>query len=268
MITKVLGFSGRKQSGKTTSSNFIHGYQLRAFGIVNNFCITDIGALLVDTDIIIDGKETQSWAELNTYRRDSDFAEWASYHMWPYVKNYSFAEPLKYIAVELFGINREQVYGSDEEKNSKTHLKWENMPFSKKKGKMTSREFMQHFGTNICRNMHQTIWTDALVKTITTEEPLLAVVDDCRFENEIDAIHSMGGKVIRLTRNLHDDDHDSEKALDTYEDFDKIIDNQNMTIHETNVEIIKTLEEWGWLKDQIANEEKKQNKSGIQKIKG
>lgn len=270
MITKVLGFSGRKQSGKTTSSNFIHGYQLRAFSVINNFCITDVGSLLVDTEILEDGKEVKSWVELDTYRKDQDFAEWASYHMWPYVKNYSFAEPLKIIATELFGIDREKIYGTDEQKNSKTHIKWENMPLSKKKGKMTSREFMQYFGTNICRNIYQNIWTDALIKNIKNEEPLLAVIDDCRFENEVDAIHSIGGKVIRLTRNLYDDDHDSEKALDAYQGFDKIIDNQNLSIHETNIEIIKTLEEWGWLKEQLNNNEetKSKSKSGIQKIKG
>ena len=36
----------------------------------------------------------------------------------------------------------------------------------------------------------------------------------------------------------------------------KIIDNQNLSIHETNIEIIKTLEEWGWLKEQLNNKQK------------
>lgn len=270
-MIKVLAFAGRKQSGKTTSSNFLHGYQLRAFNVINNFLITDVGKLVVNTEISEDGKESSAWVEIDVNRRDPDFAEWAAFNMWPYIKNYSFAEPLKVIATELFNIPKENVYGSDDKKNeAQKHLLWKNMPGSKRKtGEMTSREFLQYFGTNICRSIYQNVWTDALIKSIQQESPLLAMVDDCRFENEINCIHSMGGKVIRLTRNLYNDTHPSEEALDSYEGFDKIIDNQNMSIHETNIEIIKTLEEWGWLKDEITKkEESPRKKEGIQKIKG
>lgn len=273
MTTKILGFSGRKQSGKTTSSNFLHGYQLRAFNVINNFLISDVGKLFVNTDIIEDGKENTMWVEVNISRKDQDFSEWAAYHMWPYIKSYSFAEPLKVIATELFNIPKQYVYGPEEQKNQiQQHLLWEKMPGMskrKKSGPMTCREFLQYFGTNICRSIYENIWTDALINSINIESPLLALVDDCRFENEVECIHKANGKVIRLTRNPYGDTHASEKALDNYEQFDKIIDNQNMTIHETNLEIIKTLDEWGWLKNEIVNEEKKEkSKSGIQKIKG
>jgi hypothetical protein len=50
----------------------------------------------------------------------------------------------------------------------------------------------------------------------------------------------MGGKVVRLTRNIHgDDSHSSEKALDIqnfdWSKFDIIIDNQNMDINQQNM---------------------------------
>ena len=35
-MTKILGFSGAKQSGKSTCCKFIHGYQLRLNDVVKN----------------------------------------------------------------------------------------------------------------------------------------------------------------------------------------------------------------------------------------
>ena len=43
METKILAFAGHKQAGKSTCANFLHGYQLRANGIINGF------------DILVDG---------------------------------------------------------------------------------------------------------------------------------------------------------------------------------------------------------------------
>ena len=149
-MTRILAFSGKKQSGKSTHTNFIHGYQLKSFHVIQNYALTKEGNLLVETN----GSSEQEpvYSKLDISRTDDEFADWASYHMWPFVKKYSFAHPLKSIAVELFGIRPEQVNGSDFDKNTKTHLRWEDMPIlksgkrtSQKKGRMTAREFLQFF---------------------------------------------------------------------------------------------------------------------------
>lgn len=285
---KALAISGKKGSGKSTLSNFIHGYQLRCFDIIDNFNITEDGKLVIETSIKNEGKEEKGLAILDINRRDSEFVEWASYNVWPYVKKYSFADSLKVVAIELFGISDEQAYGTNEQKNTiVSHLLWENMPgvytddnmhqltlesnpdlegvlLYHTPGPMTAREFLQFFGTEICRKIYSHVWTERTTKNIQQEQSLLAIVDDCRFKNEANAIKSIGGKVIRLTRNIYQDDHDSEKDLDDYSDFDAVIDNKNMTIHETNIEMIKILEEWGWLGEEI---ELKKNTTGIQSIK-
>ena len=263
-MTKILAFSGRKQSGKTTCSNFIHGYQLRAFRAIENFAITEEGSLLIATD-----SSSQEYGELDVRRKDQQFAEWASYNMWPYVKSYSLAMPLKLMAIELFGVKEEQVFGTDAEKNTKTHLMWEDMPgINENKGPMTAREFLQFFGTEVCRNIHQDIWADRLIKDIQMESSLLAIVDDVRFENEVEAIQGAGGKVIRLTRSLYEDNHSSETNLDECEKFDAIIDNQDMNINETNHRIIGLLDEWGWLGEEVSTQEQKPELvGGIHKIK-
>jgi hypothetical protein len=211
-----------------------------------------------------------------------EFAEWAAYSMWPYIKSYSFASPLKQICTGLFEMQENQVYGTDAEKNTKTIFRWEEMPGvvtdSKlasqkaikslisdgtlkyhKPGRMAAREFLQFFGTDVCRAIYEDVWQSRLIKDIIAEEPLVAVIDDCRFPNEVQAVQEGGGKVIRLTRCNHKDSHASECALSSYKNFDAVIDNQNASISETNIEIIKTLTEWGWMGTELKPEELKKS---------
>ena len=275
MNSRILAFAGHKQAGKTACSNFIHGYQLRAHGIINTFNITTDGKLIIDTVLTNpDGGEERAHASLDVSRNDEEFASWAMYNMWPYVKNYSFASPLKEIAVTLFGLKPEQVYGTDIQKNTKTWFKWEDMPGVitdkaatkhkhiqaaieegriqyHKPGKMTAREFLQFFGTDLCRTIFPDIWQERLINSVAAEGPLVAIVDDCRFPNEVEAIQAAGGKVIRLTRSPHKDGHASETAIDRCENFDATIDNAKLSIHETNVQIINLLGEWGWLGESV-----------------
>jgi|TARA_Y100000592_G_scaffold98487_1_gene171695 hypothetical protein len=278
MKSRILAFAGSKQSGKSTATNFLHGYQLRSHLVIDDFGITDEGKLVIDTNMIgADGEESKGQGFLDIHRSDLEFAEWAAYSMWPYIKCYSFAAPLKQICTGLFELGEDQVYGTDTQKNTKTMFRWEEMPgivtdktiLNKKdikpliesgalkyhkSGKMSAREFLQFFGTEICRHIYEDVWHSRLIKDIEAEQPLVAVIDDCRFPNEAEAIQSAGGKVIRLMRNNIKDAHASERALDAYDKFDATIDNRKLSIAETNMEIIKTLTEWGWLGAEIKPE--------------
>jgi hypothetical protein len=280
MTSRILAFAGCKQSGKTTCSNFIHGYQLRANDVIDGFEITNEGKLVVDATMVNhQGNEEKGKAFLDVTRVDAEFSQWATYSMWPYVKNYSFAGPLKELSVGLFDIKEEQVYGSNIQKNAKTHLRWEDMPgvitclktsklsavkkliddgtlIYHKKGKMTGREFLQFFGSEVSRRIYEEIWVSRLMKDVASEGSLLAVIDDCRYPNEAEAIQNAGGKVIKLTRSAHKDSHKSENAFDKDYEFDAVLDNKNMSIHETNIEIMKRLDEWGWLGKEVTKEEK------------
>jgi hypothetical protein len=237
--------------------------------------------------------------------------------MWPFIKNYSFAKELKDICMGLFGLTREQVYGTDEQKNTIVeHLRWENMPgviitenvrlwtfgnlenktiatetmIEKLKnalangnntnivwgselefkfeppmyhapGPMTAREFMQFFGTEIMRKIYSPVWTERTIKNIKTENPQIAIVSDCRFKNEAEALKKEKAKLIYLTRSTSSDKHTSENGFEDFNNFDAVIDNQNMTIEESQQELMRIIDSWGWLGDQITN-----NK-GIKKIK-
>ena len=91
------------------------------------------------------------------------------------------------------------------------------------------------------------MWVDFCINQIQSEQSALALVGDCRFPDEVEAIQKAGGKVIRLTRAPHDAPHASEVALDNYEGFDAIIDNEDMGVDEQSKELLNILMGWGWL---------------------
>ena len=223
-MIKIIGIAGKKQSGKNTTANIIHGLVLKEKGLIMDFNMGSNGQLLVQTT---DKNGKEGWGEFDINRQDSDFLDYAENNMWPYIKMYSFADTLKWACMELFNIPQEQLFGTNEEKDKVVpHLLWENMPIhpsdintfkvltNKSFPAMTAREFMQFFGTNIMRRIYDDIWTINTIKRINKENTKLAIVSDVRFPNEVEAITNEGGMVIKLTRNPFKDKHDSETALD------------------------------------------------------
>jgi hypothetical protein len=145
-------------------------------------------------------------------------------------KIYNFADPLKRdICMNILGLSYDQCYGSDDVKNSLTNNFWDNK-------QLTAREVMQFVGTDIFRKMQQNVWADATILKIKKEKPKLAIIADCRFPNEVDAVKNAGGIVIRLTRKPFDSDHQSENALEPknydWKNFDYILHNASMTVNE------------------------------------
>ena len=201
-MTKVIGFSGAKQSGKTTCSKFLHGYQMRLNDVVEKFLMNENGDLLVNA-IQLDekGNEVEGLGILDVERKDNEFMSYADVSIWPYVKPFSFADPLKIISMQLFGLTEPQCYGTDEQKNTATSINWEDLPSSSSnKGAMTAREFLQYFGTDVCRKMKSTRWVDSCVNRIYASGTDLAIVPDVRFPNEVESIQKAGGKVIHQSR--------------------------------------------------------------------
>lgn len=128
-----------------------------------------------------------------------------------FIKVYALADTLKSMAVSVLGLSEEQVFGTDEDKNSKTSLKWEDMPgvispgdlkkkgftkdqasalglFVHAKGKMTAREVLQFVGTDIFRKMNHNVWLDSFITRVNDDGAELALVSDVRFDNEIKGI--------------------------------------------------------------------------------
>lgn len=266
-MTQIISLSGCKGSGKNTAANFLHGHVLKLNEVLKDFTIDKKGLLQATTQYIKDGEVQQEDGVMDLTRLDDLWINYADQNVWPIIKLYSFADALKEICVGLFGLTHEQAYGTY--KNSPTKLFWENMPgvitpdlaktlYGKHdegltaedlKGygltvhenrRMTAREVLQYVGTEIFRKMHGNVWIDLLMEKIKSDDSEIAVIADCRFDNEAAAVKENGGILIKLTRNTDPDDHISENGFkDTV--FDKVIDNANMSIGEAHAELLEFL---------------------------
>ena len=218
-MVKILGISGTKQAGKNTVANYINGQLLKEIGMVNDYRINDHGQLEIET---LNSSGKQAWGVFDVTRKDHSFVEYAERELWPYVKIYHFADCLKKMCIDLFDLAPQQVYGTDEDKNTDT-------PYG-----MTSREFLQYLGTDVMRKIKDTIWVDYTIKSIIKEQSQIAIIPDVRFPNEVKAIHDAGGIVVRLTRNPYNSKHNCETALnsDNYDwsNFDYIINNDESSL--------------------------------------
>ena len=89
-------------------------------------------------------------------------------------KRYSFATKLKAICAEMYP--------------------------DKFKDGAKPRELLQFIGTDAFRKFDQEVWVKYLVRQISSENPPLAVIDDCRFPNEAEALRSLGFVIVRIER--------------------------------------------------------------------
>ena len=176
----IIAFAGRKQSGKTTSCEFVQS--------------------------LFTNKKT---------------------------KIYNFADPLKQLCIDIFGLTYNQCYGTDENKNELVDCCWPGID-----SKMTAREVLQYVGTDVFRAMQHNVWSSATIRLIQKEQPDIALIADCRFPNEVEAVKNAGGLVVKLNRNLYESTHASETALDAtnydQSNFDLTIANLNGGIDEKN----------------------------------
>jgi hypothetical protein len=105
---------------------------------------------------------------------------------------------------------------------------------------------MQYVGTDIFRKMDTDVWVKSTINKILKEGPELAIITDCRFPNEVEAIKNIGGKVLRLTRSPFLSDHISETVLDKesydWNNFDYIINNDNHNLYDQFSELKTILE--------------------------
>lgn len=271
---RIIGFAGKKTSGKNTLSNFLHGYQMRANDLINDFELDEAGKLYISYT----ENEKPVKGLLDTERSDAAFALWATTGIWPYVKGYSFGANLKEICLKLFDVPREALYGTNDQKNQIVpHLLWENMPgvtsiefhqwasifdsnyggadidnalkllglIYHSPGPMTGREFMQYLGTENFRRMYAPVWTKSLMDQVKDEGSALSIITDVRFDNEAEAILAEGGKIIQLTRGIKSDKHISEKGVSPHLVTD-ILDNENLDLVDTCHGLMRIIESYGW----------------------
>ena len=106
-------------------------------------------------------------------------------------------------------------------------------------GKMTVRQLLQEIGESMFLKMYPNIWIDYTEQQLIKTKSDIVCFIDPRKPEQIKALKDWGATVIRLMRNNDSkDDHISETALDKdkfdWSHFDYVLDNRNMTVEQRN----------------------------------
>lgn len=204
-MTKIIAFSGRKQSGKSTSGEYVVEL-LKKFKPDCTYKIYSLADPLkqkVCMDIL-------GLTYEQCYGTDED-KNTMSKIMWDDL-------PLNNI---------------DTEKNNRSNIF------------LTAREVMEIFGTKFFRRLLGDVWINALLKEIKKDNVDYAIIVDVRFPNEVEGILEERGIVIRLMYDPYHSLSPSETALDkenfSWLKFTHIIDNTQMSQKEKNLEILSIL---------------------------
>jgi hypothetical protein len=238
----VIGVSGRKQSGKSTLGRFVLSLSLAQLDYCNNIYMDEETGEILVSDILGDDR-FKGVFDIREYKEkfNDPRLDQAIEKLNRKIKIYNFADVLKTdICMNILGLTYDQCYGSDDNKNELTDMRWDGK-------QITAREVMQIIGTDIFRKMDTNVWVRATINKIINDKPEIAVITDCRFPNEVESIKNIGGKVIRLTRNPFNSDHISECVLDEdrydWSNFDYVLDNKNSSVYEQFVQSKKLIEE-------------------------
>lgn len=99
----------------------------------------------------------------------------------------AFAGPLKKVCQIVFGLTDEEIAHRILKENQLS--RW---PF------LSPRQIMQKVGTELFRDNFPGVWIEAFKREALKLDKV--VVTDCRFPDEVNAVHELGGKVIRIDR--------------------------------------------------------------------
>jgi predicted AAA+ superfamily ATPase len=124
--------------------------------------------------------------------------------------NINFADPLKAICSILYP--KINFFLDDYKEDISPHYN------------MSARQILQQIGTEIFRNCWDpNIWTRRLKESVDSYYAHFnIVIGDTRFDNEVELIKSLNGKIWHLNResNLYIDHHESERGVTISPDFE------------------------------------------------
>ena len=156
-------------------------------------------------------------------------------------EEYAFASPLKEIATVL-KFSHDEIYGSQEQK----------LAVNKHWG-ISGREFLQKFGSEICRytlpekipnmKLDGGLWIKLFQIEMETNPGTDYVISDVRFRNEAEAVRKHGGVIIRISRNNKNEDasqHISETEMSSIKPDFEINNNKSLQHLEKEVQRILT----------------------------
>ena len=210
----VIIFSGRKSTGKDTSSTLVWSM----------LSCKDCNGTGYDAGHIPDfGGDATKMCE-TCVGKSIGFVK--------RIENMSFADPLKYLCQAAFGLTHKQCYGESGERETSSDITWDDIspayhdlkkPDSSEY--LTAREVLQFVGTNVMRRFYPNIWAKAATISALRSNAEIVIFTDARFPNEIEEFQKLADAgeiklvVIRLHRDTGlQDAHESETALDSWDE--------------------------------------------------
>lgn len=118
----------------------------------------------------------------------------------------NFADPLKNICKDLFQFSDDQLWGPSQSRNAPDARYWD----------QSARDALQILGS-AARKYYPDVWVQLTVRDINRFADI--VIGDVRYDNEVRAIHNMGGQVWYvhrpdLPRQLHESEQLTAEACD------------------------------------------------------
>ena len=105
------------------------------------------------------------------------------------VRRAAFADKLKEVCADLFGLTQLQLHGDMASKEA-IDARWG----------MSAREILQKMGTEVGRSVHPDVWIRYVMRQIERSPDAIWAISDVRFENEAATIREAGGIIVRVER--------------------------------------------------------------------
>lgn len=181
----------------------------------------------------------------------------------------ALADPLKRVCKDIFAFSDDQLWGPSENRNAPDRRYFRGRHLDQDTHVdmfLTPRHALQQLGTEWGRNCYPDVWIDYALRTASelmergleyypdrgltverAEKPFGGVVfSDIRFRNEVSAIRSAGGKVIRLLRgglqgsaSLHASESEMMSMPDSL--FDAVIDNREFSLQTLEAHVLQVV---------------------------
>lgn len=263
-MTKIIAFSGRKQSGKSTAGEYIEhliktynlpiSYKLYSFAdpLKQDICMNLLGLSYEQCygdDNMKNSLTELRWEDMPGVLTPDQFNKFTRIIRTP-LNSDTLRDTRE--NMDNIGAIWPMLLDPVGPKNGLYQSAIDNYGIIvHKSGFMTAREVMEVVGTKIFRKIKHNIWVDATINKIKKEQYDLAILLDNRFPNEVDAVLDNNGVVIRLSRNPFNSDSEPETALDPdkydWSKFSLIINNENLSIEDKNNQIYSFLKNKGLL---------------------
>jgi hypothetical protein len=143
-------------------------------------------------------------------------------------ENTAFAHVLKNMCISFFGLSHDQLYGDKKEVPDLRFAKGSHYGVSSNPADYWSpREIMQSLGS-FFRSIDYDFWVKALDHLLKADRHKDWIITDVRHLNEAWYVKQNGFLINIIRKNaeeIHGMSHESETALDSYTDYDMVIDN-------------------------------------------